>query len=130
MLLHKLSVIKTLKAYLKKPAEPDVSTCKVAWQANCQAEAALADSLDHITTSALRAILIDCLVKVNVAADRIDVVIGNEDAVTITTSAQMVRRGNELRIALSPDGESANEKMLMLPSFASWLRVLQQENIS
>jgi hypothetical protein len=103
-------VIKTFQTYLRKPAELDASTCKVAWQANCQAEAALADSLDHISTSELRAILIDRLEKVNVAADRIDVVIGDEDAVTISTPAQLVRRGNELRIALPPDSESTNDK--------------------
>ena len=130
-------VIKTLKTYLKKPDEPDASTCKVEWQANCQAEAALADSLDYITTSALRAILIDRLVKVNVAADRIDVVIGNEDAVTITTPAQMVRRGNEVRIVLSPDGESANDKnadaalvRLVVHGFAAIEHLLTGEEIS
>ena len=129
-------VIKTLKAYLRKPAEPDASTCKVEWQANCQTEAALADSLDHITTSALRAILIDRLVKVNVAADRIDVVIGEEDVVTITTPAQLVRRGNELRIALSPDGESANDKnadaalvRLVVQGFAAREHLLTGEEI-
>ena len=103
-------VIKTLKAYLSKPAEPDASTCKVEWQTNCHAETALADSLDHITTSELRAILVDRLVKVNVAADRINVVIGHDDAVTITTPAKLVRRGNELRLALQPDGQSATEE--------------------
>ncbi|MDP4873342.1 MAG: recombinase family protein [Sphingorhabdus sp.] len=129
-------VIKTLKAYLSKPAEPDASTCKVEWQANCQAEAALADSLDHITTSELRAILIDRLVKVNVAVDQIDVVIGDEGAVTIATPAQMVRRGNELRIALSPDGESGNDKnadaalvRLLVQGFAAREHLLTGEDI-
>jgi site-specific DNA recombinase len=46
-------------------------------------------------------------VTIHIANDRIDVKV-NKDQATITTAAQLVRRGNELRIALPPDGASTN----------------------
>ena len=94
-------------SYLRKPAQADEYTCKAEWQSNRAAEGALADSLHTITTSELRALLIDHDVKVDISNDRIDVLIGTS-ATTMTTPAQLVRRGNEVRIALPPDSASAN----------------------
>lgn len=96
-------------SFLRKPAQAYESTSKVEWQSNRETDSALADSLHAISTSELRALLIDNAVKVHVAEDRIDVMIGAEP-ITITTPAQCVRRGNELRIALPPDGASVNTK--------------------
>ena len=45
--------------------------------------------------------------SVHITDDRIDVKV-NKDQATITTAAQLVRRGNELRIALMPVGASTN----------------------
>lgn len=98
-------VIDSFASYLRKPTQADESTCKVEWQTNNAAEIALADSLHSISTSELRAILIDHNVTINIADDRIDVKV-NKDQATITTAAKLVRRGNELRIALPPDGGS------------------------
>jgi site-specific DNA recombinase len=100
-------VIDSFASYLRKPAQADESTCKVEWQVSRTSDAARADSLHSISTSELRAILIDHKVTIHIANDRIDVKI-NKDQATITTAAKHVRRGNELRIALPPDGASTN----------------------
>lgn len=99
-------VVESFASYLRKPAQTDASTCKVEWQTLRSAGADLAESLHSISTSELRAVLIDHNVTVHIAEDRIEVKI-NKDQATITTSAQLVRRGNELRIALPPGGASA-----------------------
>ena len=101
-------VVDLFESYLRKPSQAYESTCKVAWQSNTAAESALADNLHTITTSELRAVLIDHSVKVNVAEDHVDITIGHDLTTTITTPARLVRRGNELRIALPPDSPSAN----------------------
>lgn len=100
-------VVDSFASYLRKPAHANESTCKVDWQTRQSAEADLADSLHSISTSELRAILIDHRVTIHIVDDRIDVKI-NKDEVTITTAAQLVRRGNELRIVLRQDGASTN----------------------
>lgn len=102
-------VINALASYLRKPGQADENTCKAEWQSKRNVQAELADSLPRITTSQLRSILIDHVVKVDVCNDRIDVTIGI-DPVTITTSAQLVRRGNELRVSLPPDDNSIKAK--------------------
>jgi len=99
------TVVDSFASYLRKPAQADESTCKVDWQTSRAKDSALADNLNSISTSELRAVLIDHNVTVHIAADRIEVKI-NKDKATITTAAQLVRRGNELRIALPPDGSS------------------------
>lgn len=100
-------VTDSLASYLRKPTQGDESTCKVEWQTGNVAATALADSLHSISTSELRTLLIDHKVTIHIADDRIDVKI-NKDQATITTAAKLVRRGNELRIALPPDGALAN----------------------
>ena len=128
-------VIDSLASYLRSPAQTDASTCKVEWQTNNVAEAALADSLNSISTSELRAILIDHNVTVHIADDCIEVKI-NKDQATITIAAQLVRRGNELRIALPPDGASTNTKntdpalvRLVIQGFAAREHLLSGEEI-
>jgi len=100
-------VVDSFASYLRKPAQADESTCKVDWQTSRAKDSTIADSLHSICTSELRAVLIDHNVMVHISEDRIDVKI-NKSEVTITTAAKLVRRGNELRIALSPDSSSVN----------------------
>lgn len=103
-------VVEAIGTHLKSVSQTNESTCKVAWQQKRAADSELADSLQHLPMHELKALLIDHDAKVNVTEDSIDLTLTSLGTTnTISTPAKLVRRGNELRIALPPDGRSPSD---------------------
>lgn len=112
-------VIEALATYLKSAPQADDSTCKVEWHNQVKAQYALADEIKALPRYEQRALLIDHGAAVHVYEKSIEVSFNAEAAasnstnpapVTISTPAKLVRKGNELRIALPPDGRAADER--------------------
>lgn len=110
-------VIEALATYLRNAPQADDSTCKVEWSKQAEKQTAVADSIHKLPRYEQRALLIDHGAAVQVNDASIDVTFvpnaGYDTKVaptTISTPARLVRRGNELRIALPPDGRAAEER--------------------
>ena len=102
-------VLDALITHLKDSTQVDTAMCKVEWQGQVNARATTADSITLLPKHQQKALLQDYKARVQVTETSIDVTFSaNASQSTISTPAKLVRRGNELRIAMAPDGKSSH----------------------
>lgn len=106
-------VLDALASHLRSSAQADDSTCKVEWQAQIASQTEIAETIHQLTRSEQKALLIDHHTLVKVTESSIDVTFtANGTSNCISTLAKLMRRGNELRIALPPDGRTQEERII------------------
>ena len=97
-------VLDALCRMLKSCSASDDQSCKVRWQQDFNQTAELADRLYCLPRHEQKSLLIQYAAQVEVKDTSIDVTFTTDDITkTIATPAKLVRRGNELRLALPPD---------------------------
>ena len=97
-------VLEALCRTLKSSSLPDDQSCKVQWHQDFNQATELADSLHGLPRHEQKALLIANGTVVEVMENSIDVTFTIDDVTnTISTPAKLVRRGNELRLALPHD---------------------------
>lgn len=97
-------VLHALCQMLKTASSSDVEDCKVQWQQDFHRSAKLADSVLDLPRHEQKALLIEYGATVEIRDNSINVTFTiNDVPSTISTPASLVRRGNELRLALRPD---------------------------
>jgi DNA invertase Pin-like site-specific DNA recombinase len=101
-------VLDALGQMLKAGPSADNQSCKVQWQHDFGRSAVMADSLSDLSRHELKALLIQYNAKVEVKDSSINVFFTTNE-ITSTTSipATLVRRGNELRLALQPHSKES-----------------------
>ena len=97
-------VLYALCRMLKTVSPTDAEDCKAQWQQDLRRSADLADSVLELPRHEQKALLIEYDAKVEVKNSSIDVTFAINDVPNaISTPTSVVRRGNELRLALPPD---------------------------
>jgi site-specific DNA recombinase len=105
-------VLDALARHLRDHTGAGDTMCKVEWQRQANRHDELADRLDQLPRHEQRALLIDQGARVQVAEASIDVTFNSDGATNIiSTPAKLVRRGNELRIALPPNAPASAERI-------------------
>ncbi len=103
-------VLDALCQTLKSRARQDGQSCKVHWQNEFDQNNELADSLHSFSRHEQKAQLIANGARVEVKEISIDVTFtANDKTNTITIPTKLVRRGNELRLALPPDHTASGD---------------------
>lgn len=116
-------VLDALASHLRSAAQANDSTCKVEWHAQITSQAEIVETIHQLPRFEQKALLIDHHAQVQVSESSIDVTFQlNGTSNRISTPAKLVRRGNELRIALPPDGRSQDER----PTDPSLVRLIAQ----
>ena len=96
-------VLDALCRTLKTSSPQGDQGCKVKWQKDLNQAAELVDRLHSLPRHEQKAILIEYGARIEVKEDSIDVTFTNDEITSaISTPANLVRRGNELRLALPP----------------------------
>ena len=97
-------VLDALCKTLKSSSPYHDQRCKIRWQQDLNQRLELALSLHDLPRHKQKALLIASAANVEVKETSIDVSFTTDDiSNTISTPAKLVRRGNELRLALPPD---------------------------
>lgn len=116
-------VLDALASHLRSAAQANDSTCKVEWHAQIASQTEIAETIHELPRFEQKALLIDHHAQVQVTESSIDVTFqSNGTSNCIWTPAKLMRRGNELRIALPPDGRSQDER----PTDPSLVRLIAQ----
>lgn len=103
-------VLDALCRMLKTITPPDDQRCKVQWQQQFNQTAELAGSFQSLPRPEQKALLINYAAHVEVKDTSIDVTFTTDDITnTISTPAKLVRRGNELRLALPPEHTASGD---------------------
>ena len=103
-------VLDALCRMLKTSSLPDGQSCKVQWQQDFNQTAELAGSLRSLPRHEQKALLINYATSVEIKETSIDVTITTDDITnTISTPAKLVRRGNELRLAMPPEHTASGD---------------------
>lgn len=104
-------VIDALIAHLNDSTQVDSGMCKVEWQKQVRARAELAKSVPALPKHEQKALLLNVSTQVHVTDTSIDVAFGqNQSTNIISTPATLVRRGNELRMSIAPDGRLVKDQ--------------------
>lgn len=104
-------VIDALIAHLDDSTQVDSGMCKVEWQKQVRARAELAKSVPALPKHEQKALLLNVSTQVHVTDTSIDVAFGqNQSTNIISTPATLVRRGNELRMSIAPDGRLVKDQ--------------------
>ncbi|MEP7350243.1 MAG: hypothetical protein ABI668_09875 [Sphingorhabdus sp.] len=105
-------VIDALVGHLNDITQVDSSTCKIEWQQQVKARAKIAASILSLPKHEQKALLLDAKARVHVTDTSIDVTFGRDQSSSIiSTPATPVRRGNELRMSISPYGRLAKDQI-------------------
>jgi site-specific DNA recombinase len=103
-------VLDALCRMLKTSPLSHDQSCKVQWQQHYNQTAELAGRVQDLPRPEQKALLIKHAAHVEVKDISIDVSFTTDDITnTISTPAKLVRRGNELRLALPPDHTSSGD---------------------
>lgn len=103
-------VLDALCRMLKTSPLPDEQSCKVQWQQDFSQTTELAHRVHSLPRHEQKALLIEYAAHVEVKDTSIDVTFTPDDITnTISTPANLVRRGNELRLALPPDHTASGD---------------------
>ena len=103
-------VLDALRRMLKTLLMPDDQSCKIQWQQDFNQTVELSDTLHSLPRHEQKALLIQYDARVDVKDTIIDVTFTANDSInTISTPAKLVRRGNELRLALPPDHTTSGD---------------------
>ena len=101
-------VIDALVGHLNDSTQVDSTICKIEWQQQVNARAEVAKSVPALPRHEQKALLLDANTRVHVTDASIDVAFGQHQSTSmISTPATLVRRGNELRMSIAPDGRLA-----------------------
>lgn len=104
-------VLDAMASHLRSAAQSNDSTCKVEWHAQITSQTEMAETIHQLPRFEQKALLIDHHAQVQVTESSIVVTFqSNGTSNRISTTAKLVRRGNELRIALPPNGRSQEER--------------------
>ena len=104
-------VIEALVSHLNDSTQVDSSMCKVEWRQQVNARTEVANSVPALPKHEQKALLLDADTKVHVTDASIDVTFGKGQSNSmISTPATLVRRGNELRMSIAPDGRLAKDQ--------------------
>lgn len=96
-------VLDALCRMLKTSSLQNDKSCRVEWQQDFNQTAELASSLQSLPRHEQKALLLNYAAHVEVKDTSIDVMFTTDDITnTISTPAKLVRRGNEMRLALPP----------------------------
>ena len=110
-------VIDAISTYLRDSSQAPSSACNTKWKTDFDANTKLAEDLRQMSKQNLRAVLIDYDVKVAVKDEHIEVMFDRDGTASmISTSAKLIRRGNELRLAI-PSEVRANTEREADPNF-------------
>ena len=114
--------------YLKTAPKADEDQCKVAWQSDHLQSRDAAVAMSIMKTHELRALFMELDVRVQLQEATIEITLrksSDHEPQTLSVPAKLVRRGNEVRIALAPDGSSVTSEpdpnlvRLMAQAFAA-----------
>jgi site-specific DNA recombinase len=104
-------VLDALESHLRTRINAQDSDCKVQWHQEYYRRTELADILRQLPRHEQKALLLDYHAQVEVKATSIDVAFTTGEASNrISVPAKLVRRGNELRMAVSPDGKGQSNQ--------------------
>lgn len=99
--------------YLKTAPQTDDAPCKVSWQNDHRQQKDTAIAMRVMTTHELRALFMELDVRVRLQDESIEITLRrspNDGSQTLSVPAKLVRRGNEVRVALGPDGSSVTSQ--------------------
>jgi site-specific DNA recombinase len=96
--------------HLKTAPQADEAQCKVAWQIDHLQSRDAGVGMGIMKTHQLRALFMALDVRVQLQENTIEITLrksSDNEPTTLSVPARLVRRGNEVRVALVPDGSSA-----------------------
>ncbi len=114
--------------YLKTAPQVDEAQCSADWQSDHSQKRDIAVAMGSMKTHELRAVFMALDVRVQLQVETIEITIRNssdDKPQFLKVPAKLVRRGNEIRVAIAPDGSSAasepdpNLLRLMAQAFAA-----------
>lgn len=124
--------------YLKTASQAQEDQCKVAWQNDHLQSQDIAVAMSMMKTHELRALFMEMDVRVQLQDESIEIMLrkSSEDELqTLSVPAKLVRRGNEIRVALAPNGSSTGSEpdpnlvRLMAQAFAARDHLLSSKDV-